>query len=440
MSSSPVMTMRAQCSVSPPRSGPLASPPDTRKAHSRYPYDPSDACRPACGLCQFRACRHSPTTCYLPSRRNRRDLVRSNRTDMWDALWWCAVAIQRLFGLIVVFLVMRAVMDLAPYFRDTWFPALASKPPERVPTPFASQPALFQTRCVSSESIGTAQAMAPVLEFVSDQIQHTTALATLSTTLRSHVRVFLEDDQSHMEALLDEHLIRGATYGTRTTTAGVNFTDLLHTPLVDFTSGGFIGKTFMYALDELDHLSSLRHSDYLCTDQDDQQARALAVYRRTASNLLLGYSASHLRVTQVLLDLRAIQQHLSWNASQMKNTLWIGGVRRRGSLRSHAAGQEIFSELATTLDGVIEDLSLLADELDKIAQQLVQSTHPAIPKSGSKGSVSASMNALRELFARAAVPQTKRRPLFEGVREVSSVARARAQVILPGRPTVRIAW
>ena len=98
------------------------------------------------------------------------------------------------------------------------------------------------------------------------------------------------------------------------------------------------------------------------------------MYHRTASNLLLEYSAARQRIRQLVLDLRIIHRRLIAKASQRKGShrtllsLW------RQSDHSSAYKEDDHSALASGLGAVIADLSLLAPYLDRMTDQLVSST------------------------------------------------------------------
>ena len=179
---------------------------------------------------------------------------------------------------------------------------------------------------------------------------------------------------------------KGSYSGTERTDFGINFTDS-QTPLIDFTPGGLIGKTvgyltvyfpncshlfqFTHALNELDHLSTSSSFDSPCL-REDQDARVLAVYHRTASNLLLEYSAAHQRIRQLLFDLQMIHQRLAAKGSQWTDSRQTRRVLWRG-VPSYAPKEEIGAALASRLEAVIGELAPLVSYLDRITEKLVSS-------------------------------------------------------------------
>lgn len=128
---------------------------------------------------------------------------------------------------------------------------------------------------------------------------------------------------------------------------------------------------FTHALDALDHLSTSSLSDPPCL-REDHEAHVLAVYHRTASNLLLEYSAAQLRIRRLLFDLRTIHQRLTAKGSQWKDSrrtqrvLWLRDP-------SYAPKEVIGETLASRLEAVIGELTTLVSYLDRITEKLVSS-------------------------------------------------------------------
>lgn len=151
----------------------------------------------------------------------------------------------------------------------------------------------------------------------------------------------------------------------------VNVTELLQTPLIDFTSGGFIGRTFTYALDELDRPCTLPYPHHSYTSGEDHDIRALAVYHRISLILLLEYSAARLHVIRLLDALRTICRPPILMAAQRDDGPHIHETQRiwqRRNEYTYATQQDAFSRLLARLDATIKSLSLLMVHLDRIVE------------------------------------------------------------------------
>ncbi|KAL4064262.1 hypothetical protein V8B97DRAFT_1920099 [Scleroderma yunnanense] len=430
--SSQVMTMRTPSSRLSPRSGPLAQSIDVQ-----YPFD---ACS---GLRQLQTCKSSQVLYYLPSRRNRRcATAHSDQAYIQNILQWCIDAAKRLFVLVVIFLAMRAVIGLALYICRPHL-IFASMATEHFPSPLPSMSTLCQTRSSSLKSTETAQKSAAVLQFVSDHIMHATSAATLTAGLTTRLRLLLNEDYADMKTLLLE--AQSTEQRKEFDEAGlrriwVNLSDP-HTPLIDFTPGGLIGKTFTHALDELDYLSTSSLSDYSCP-REDQETRALAVYHRTASNLLLEYSAAHQRIRRLLFELRMIRQRLTATEPPWKCSHRTNNIRRflwRRSVPSLASKEETVGALVSKLESVIGYLLPVASYLDRMTDQLAQLNVPERPMSSRKSDLTTSWSALRDLFARSTMlPRNQR--IFSGNMNNSYATLKRVKVILPRTSMVRMVW
>ncbi|KAI6104884.1 hypothetical protein EDD16DRAFT_245048 [Pisolithus croceorrhizus] len=275
--------------------------------------------------------------------------------------------------------------------------------------------------CESSEPTPT---MAAVLRFVSDQIKLANSIATSSTSLGLRFHELLEEDQANLEALQwasllteQSHMLFGRGL------SGVNVTELLHTPLIDLTPRGFIGGTFTYALDELEHLCSLSCPDYSHTRGENHDARALAVYHRISSALLLEYSAAQLDVVRLLDALQTTRRRFFSMVAQLDNGPQVYETRHFWRCRkdyTYVTQQEAFSRLLARLDATIESLSLLVVHLDHITQEL--SSVPEKPVSDRKIELTACLNVLRNLFARSILPPGHRSSaLPRSVHDISSL-------------------
>ncbi|KAI6115863.1 hypothetical protein F5141DRAFT_633076 [Pisolithus sp. B1] len=197
-----------------------------------------------------------------------------------------------------------------------------------------------------------------------------------STSLGLGFHELLEEDQANLKALQRTSLFTERShllYGRGL--SGVNVTELLYTPLIDFTPRGFIGRTFTYALDELERLCTLPCPDYSYTRGEDHSIRALAVYHRISSTLLLEYSAAQPRVIRLLDALQTTRRLVSMVA-QRDDGPQVYETRRSWRRRNDytfVTQQEAFSRLLARLDATIERLSLLVAHLDRITEELVSS-------------------------------------------------------------------
>ncbi|KAI6113508.1 hypothetical protein EV401DRAFT_2074373 [Pisolithus croceorrhizus] len=360
MSAPPVMTFPAQCHGFAPRSGPLGSPPDTLQAYSLTLQCPFDVCSGSYGLPRRRIYGKSPLVHYLPSRRNRQcsGIPAGHNKFLHSDIF---AALKQFCVLVVVFLVLRVVSDTALYVC-------------RSPFHFKSMPCrTVPPSCESSEPTPTTAA---VLRFISDQIKLANSIAMSSTSLGLGFHELLEEDQANLKALQRTSLFTEKShllYGRGL--SGVNVTELLYTPLIDFTPRGFIGRTFTYALDELERLCTLPCPDYSYTRGEDHSIRALAVYHRISSTLLLEYSAAQPRVIRLLDALQTTRRLVSMVA-QRDDGPQVYETRRSWRRRNDytfVTQQEAFSRLLARLDATIERLSLLVAHLDRITEELVSS-------------------------------------------------------------------
>ncbi|KAI6029208.1 hypothetical protein BKA83DRAFT_4215733 [Pisolithus microcarpus] len=428
MSAPPIMTFPAKCYGFAPRSGPLGSPPDTRQAYNLTMQNPFDICSSSYGFRRRRIHGKSPLVHYLPSRRNRRcsDIPAEQGklldSDMFGAL-------KQFCILVVVFLALRVVADTALYVCRS--PFHFKYLPRRMAPP----------TCESSKPTPTTAA---VLQFVSDQIKLANSIATSSTSLDLLFHELLEEDRANLEALQwasllaeQSHLLYGRGL------SGVNVTELLQAPLIDFTSGGFIGRTFTYALDELDRLCTLPCPHHSYT-REDHDIRALAVYHRISSSLLLEYSAAPSRVIRLLDALRTIRRPLVLMAAQRDDGPQIHETRRiwrRRNDYTYATQQAAFSRLLARLDATIEGLSLLVARLDCITEQLVSCTFErkfaplksdVQPVSDRQIALSACLDSLRNLFTQSILP-LERHPSGSrrSLHDVPSLVTRRMRAIFP---------
>lgn len=421
MSAPPVMTFPTQCYGFAPRSGPLGSPPDTRQACSLAMQYPFDVCGSSYGLRRpSRIYGKSPLVHYLPSRRNRQCSGFPADQKMLDSDM--LETFKQFCVLVVVFLILRVAADTALYVCRS--PSHSKYLPCRTVLPSSRK---------SSDPTPTTAA---VLQFVSDQIKLANSMATWTTSLGIRFHELLEEDQANLEALQWASLLTEQShlpYGRRLTEySGVNVTKLLHTPLIDLTPRGFIGKSFTYALDELDRLSTLSCPDYSYTrgGEEDHDIHALAVYHRISSSLLLEYSAAQPRVRRLLDSLRITHQRLASMVAHREDRRQFYDTRRfwwRRNDYAYATKQEAFSGLLARLDEVIEGLSLLAAYLDRITDEL--SSVPDVPELNRKVEVSACLDALRNLFARSTLPLGYSSPLPTTAHDVSSLAGRRMRAI-----------
>lgn len=412
------MTFPAKCYGFAPRSGPLGSPPDTRQAYNLTMQYPFDICSSSYGFRRRRIHGKSPLVHYLPSRRNRRcsDIPAEQGklldSDMLGAL-------KQFCILVVVFLALRVVADTALYVCRS--PFHFKYLPRRMAPP----------TCESSKPTPTTTA---VLPFLSDQIRLANTIAASSTSIDLLFHELLEKDRANLEALQwasllteQSHLLYGRGL------SGVNVTELLQTPLIDFTSGGFVGRTFTYALDELDRLCTLPCPHHSYTRGEDHDIRAPAVYHRISSSLLLEYSAAQSRVIRLLDALRTIRQPLVLMAAQRDDGPQIHETRRIWRRRNdygYATQQVAFTRLLARLDATIEGLSLLVVHLDRTTEQL--SNVPEEPISDRQIALSACLDSLRNLFTRS-ILLLERYPsaLPRSVHDVPSLVAGRMRAIFP---------
>lgn len=429
-SSTQVMTMRTPPQRQSSRSGPLA---------------PSVDLQCLCGACsclrRLRTCKSSQILYYVPSRRNRRSTtVHGDQANIRNILHWCFEAAKRFSTLVAIFLAIRVVIDLVLYICQLQLIVSASKATERIPSLFPSMSTSCHTWTSSPKSTETTLKAAAVLQFVSDHIMHASSAVTLTAGFTTRLRVLLDKDRVDMKALLLETQVTGQhkdSYSEEETPDfGINFTDP-RTPLIDFTPGGLIGKTFTHALDALDHLSTSSSSDPPCL-REDHEARVLAVYHRTASNLLLEYSAAQLRVRRLLFDLRTIHQRLTAKGTQWKDSrrtqrvLWLRDP-------SYAPKEVIGETVASRLEAVLGESTTLVSYLDRITEKLAQLNASEWPTTSRETDLSASWNALRDLFVRSTV-SPRQRWTFSGSMNSSYATLKRVKVVLPKSTTIRMAW
>ncbi|KAF9243237.1 hypothetical protein BU15DRAFT_72425 [Melanogaster broomeanus] len=146
---------------------------------------------------------------------------------------------------------------------------------------------------------------AAVLQFISDQIHHAKALASFSAGLGLPLRAFFE---AHQTSSLDYRPIEDVDFLT-------NFNGFLDPPFVDFTPNSFIGRSFSLALDELGDIisdpPSSSHNLLKRKERHRWEAHSHAIYWRTASNLLLEYSATRLRSKELLRHLQTVHGEVS---------------------------------------------------------------------------------------------------------------------------------
>ncbi|KAI5988148.1 hypothetical protein EDD15DRAFT_1386591 [Pisolithus albus] len=421
MSAPPVMTFPAQCYGFAPRSGPLGSPPDTRQAYGsltmQYPFD---ICSSSYGLCRRPNYGKNHLVHYLPSRRNRRcSDIPAEQSKLLDSDVFGAL--KQFCVLVVIFLALRVVADTAIYVC-------------RSPFHFKDMPRRMAPSPPTCESFKPTPTTAAVLQFVSDQIRLANSIATSSTSIDLLFHELMEEDRANLEALQWASLLTEQSYLLHGRgPSGVNVTELLQTPLIDFTSGGFIGRTLTYALDELDRLCTLPCPHHSYTRGEDHDIRALAVYHRISSSLLLEYSAAQSRVIRLLDALRTIRRPLVLMAAQRDDGPHIHETRRIWRRRidyTYATQQDAFSRLLARLDATIEGLSLPAVHLDRITEQL--SSVPEKPVSDRKIALSACSDSLRNLFARSILP-LERHPsaLPRSLHDVSSLVIRRTRAIFP---------
>ncbi|KAH7883289.1 hypothetical protein F5I97DRAFT_1930848 [Phlebopus sp. FC_14] len=235
--------------------------------------------------------------------------------------------------------------------------------------PQPSRPASSPFRIDIWEPLAPTKTERAVTQFLLDQIQHATQLASLSVGVGAPLLTLFEEHQNNVERLImqrrvhGQHLQTGRTFDSPLT----NLSRLLQAPLIDFTASGFIGKTFSHALDELDHLGSWSVQDRGPALKEHREARSRAIFWRTSSNLLLEYSSARPRAKDLLLALRAAQQHLLpilW-AVNAESRVWWRGI-------PHATSEESLRDLSAGLEVAIENLQQLVAYLDWITDHLVR--------------------------------------------------------------------
>ncbi|KAG6382030.1 hypothetical protein JVT61DRAFT_663 [Boletus reticuloceps] len=236
-------------------------------------------------------------------------------------------------------------------------------------------------RChVNPYSCEPSDQHAAVLQFLSEQIQHAKALSSLSVGLGLPLRAFLETHRATIPRVVVRHNLSELPHLVQEVDTLANLTEFLDPSLLDFTSGSFIGRSFTLALEELgDLITDPMTSHASSTHREHQDAHLHAIYWRTASNLLLEYSAARPRVRRLLQHLRVVYQELSPSAlghhvaggiEEKLNIWWWKGIIRHRATSVEDGIQAFVAGLEVTLDNVHR----LTAYLDWITEQLAQTT------------------------------------------------------------------
>ncbi|KAF8549959.1 hypothetical protein OG21DRAFT_520698 [Imleria badia] len=283
-----------------------------------------------------------------------------------------------------------------------------------------------------------------VLQFLSEQIQHAKALSSLSVGLDLPLRTFFESHRTAIPRVMDRSNHAELPFAEEVGKLA-NFTDFLDPSLLDFTSGSFIGRSFTLALEELGDLISeptLSHGS--STHGELQDVHLHAIYWRTASNLLLEYSAARPRVRRLLQHLYALRQQLSPSVSGHRvarsiearsNLWWWKGVARHPAA-SIEDGMEGF---VTGLEVTLDNIHRLIAYLDWITEQLAQASLRDVLKTRHRTGFSSCMMSLQDLFAQSK-PSTSTKKLcfcLNDDRVMPLTRPERVEIMVPSSPTLR---
>ncbi|KIK95767.1 hypothetical protein PAXRUDRAFT_826687 [Paxillus rubicundulus Ve08.2h10] len=353
--------------------------------------------------------------------------------------WACDLA-KTLIGVVVFCLMMWALLESASY---------ASEPSPPPSSRWLSMSHLTPTRTLRCR-LGLSpcepqETNAAVLQFLSDHIQHAKTLASLSVGLGLPLLAFFEAHQANVGTFIARRQLPGRSrfMPDIEILTNPNITASLDPPFVDFMPSSFIGKSLSLALNELGDTifdpphRALRYKEH-------REAHSRAIYWRTASNLLLEYSAARPRARALLQEIQEIHQELSPLVPtlgdvaqfQVKPRVWW---KRRALTRPST--EEGVRAFVAGLEVTMENLRRLAAYLDWITVHLAETTLTDILKSRSKTDLGSCMAALQELFAQSKnITSTK--PCFhpDDYKLASPSIPERIYVTVPGSPTVQAGW
>ncbi|KIJ65965.1 hypothetical protein HYDPIDRAFT_110081 [Hydnomerulius pinastri MD-312] len=463
------MTTRTPPSLSSHR-GPLATPPDSPESITKCSFHPTPdqetPSRPTIdvGVPRVGAPVRSPLTYYRTQLHARRQwshgvtqpdgisgflLEASGFSSRLSTLryifksllfWACDVA-KGFVGILMFCLLIWTLLEMGSE------PSHQSNSPwvvmRHLPLPSATRSLGYQ----ADPSCQLGEAEAAVLQFLSDHIRHATAIASLSVSLAVPLRAFLEAHTGSVGELISQGQPLGPEdpFVGETSTPFTIMAELLDNPLVDFTSSSFIGKSFSLALDEVAYLVAEPVPDRVLRTRQNGNAHSHAIYWRTASNLLLEYSAARPRARDLLYRLQAIHGQISPMITPVddeapmdeKSHFWW-----RSKAHAHTSTEKSVRAFVGGLEVAIDNLHRLAAYLDWITDNLASSSLTEILKLPHKTDFSSCMAALQELFAHStqSTPLQRLCPCMDDYKLAPSSKLGRIEITVPSSPTIRVGW
>ncbi|KAF9228513.1 hypothetical protein BS17DRAFT_773854 [Gyrodon lividus] len=451
--------------------GPLATPPSSPESSIRFSTPSnitSSQIRPArptvdVAITPPRTSVLSPLTYYRtqshPRRQWRRGVVNErvlqvsglgprlsirNLELIFESLihWACDLA-KALIGVVIFCLLTWALLESAslvcgpsPPPNSRWL----SIPHLPLPSPTRS------LRChLNPYLCGPQETDVAVLQFLSDQIQHAKNLASFSVGLGLPLRAFFEAHQTSVGTFVARHQLPGLSRFMRDADTLTNLTETLDLPFVDFTPSSFIGKSFSLALDEVGGIiSDPLVSHHALKRKEYREAHSHAICWRTASNLLLEYSAARPRTRELLQHIQTIHRELSPLVPILGDAVRVEGESNiwwKSKAYARASTEEDVRAFVAGLEVTMENLRRLAAYLDWITVHLAQTTLTDILKTHRKADFSSCMTALQELFARSKTPTPKKSCFcLDDYKIVPSSGPERLDITVPGSPTVQVGW
>ncbi|KIJ15587.1 hypothetical protein PAXINDRAFT_169046 [Paxillus involutus ATCC 200175] len=353
-------------------------------------------------------------------------------------IYWACDLAKTLIGVVIFSLMIWALLESASYISEP------SPPPNSRWLSMSHLAPTRTLRCHLGLSLCEPQETdAAVLQFLSDHIQHAKTLASLSVGLGLPLRAFFEAHQANVGTFIARRQLSGRSRFMPDIDTLTNLTASLDPPFLDFTPSSFIGKSFSLALNELgDIISDPPHQ--ALRYKEHQEAHSRAIYWRTASNLLLEYSAARPRARELLQQVQEIHQELSPLVPTLGDVVHVQAKphvwwKRKALARSST--EEGVRAFVTGLEVTMENLRRLAAYLDWITVHLAETTLTDVLKSRGKTDLSSCMAALQELFARSK-NSTPTKPCFrpDDYKLASPSVPERIDVMVPGSPTVQVRW
>ncbi|KAI9568871.1 hypothetical protein HD554DRAFT_2096330 [Boletus coccyginus] len=444
-----MMTSRTPIRLTPHR-GPLATPVTSPESS---PTSTPDIDIPHCSaairstldvaILQYRISTLSPPTRHqswsYPSRR-RREVTKQELLPLsliFENLIYSASEFAKTVAGIATFcLFIWGILEWSSY---------ASEPP-RQPNPwipllqFPLPSPTRALRCHVNPSLCESRDQpAAVLHFLSEQIQHAKVLSSLSVGLGLPLRAFFEAHRATIPRVVVRHNLPEPSHLVQDADPLANLTEFLDPPLLEFTSSSFIGRSFALALEELGDLISepmVLHGS--STNGKRQDVHLHAIYWRTASNLLLEYSAARPRARKLLQHLHALHHQLS---PLVSGHYAVGSIEGKPNIwwwKDHPADgvQAFMTGLEVTLDNVRR----LIAYLDWITAQLAQTTLRDVLKIRHRTDFSSCMMSLQELFDEPKASTSKKSCFCLNDYRVTPSSHPeiqRVKIMVPGSPTRR---